>query len=242
LLGPVSDATADAMLARLPERGLTRVLDVGCGKGELLVRALERCGGTGVGVEPNPSFAAEARARADRLLGPGRARIDEAEFDAARLAGERFPLVICTGSLHAFGDWAAALRGVAALVAPSGYALLGPSYWKREPAPKYLEVIGARADELTPLRETLATAAAGGWSVVAVHESTPAEWDGYELRYAANVRAWCAAHAADPDSRGFLERITRWSAAYGRWGRDCLGYALVLLMPPGAHSAGKRQH
>ena len=47
--------------------------------------------------------------------------------------------------------------------------------------------------------------------------------------YAANMRAWCGANAADPDAHVFRERIETWSRAYERWGRGTMGYALVLL-------------
>ena len=205
------------------------MLDVGCGKGEWLVRALERLGGTGLGIEPNPAFAADARVRAEARLGAGRVRIEEAEFAPELVGRERFPLVICTGSLHAFGDWDQALRGAASLVLPHGHALLAPGYWKREPARDYLDVLGAQPDEMHSLEDTLARAAAAGWQVIAAHESTAAEWDAYEHAYAANVRAWCAANAAESDAPAFRGRIERWAAAYARWGRDTMGYVLVLL-------------
>jgi SAM-dependent methyltransferase len=203
---------------------------VGCGKGAWLVRALARLAGTGLGIEPNPAFAAEARAHADARLGPGRVRIADSEFVPDRLAGERFDLVICTGALHAFGGWDAALRGVVPLLAPGGHALLGPGYWRQIPAPEYLASTGIGAYEMEALADLLARAELAGWRRLAVHESTPAEWDDYERAYAASVRSWCDANAADPDAGPFRERIDRWADAYARWGRDTMGYALVLLL------------
>ena len=229
LLGPVSDASVDAMLASVPPSRDARVLDVGCGKGELLVRALERLGGTGVGIDPNPTFAEDARARAERRLGTGRVRIEPRAFDAAAHGGERYSLVICTGALHAFGDWTATLRGVAALVLAGGYALLGPTYWKRPPADGYLAHLGTRTDEMHTLPQTLAIAVACGWRQVNVHESTLDEWDDYEGAYATRMREWCAAHPGDPDAASFRDRIERWADAYRRWGRDTLGFALTLF-------------
>jgi hypothetical protein len=59
--------------------------------------------------------------------------------------------------------------------------------------------------------------------------STREEWDDYERAYAANVRAWCAAHPDDPDAPAFMERITRWSALVEQYGLDTMGYVLLLL-------------
>jgi SAM-dependent methyltransferase len=228
-LGPVSDTTVDRLLERIPRSPEHRALDVGCGKGELLVRALEKLGGTGTGVEPNPAFAAEARERAARRLPPNTARIVEAKLADAALPDHSFSLGICTGSIHAFGDWPAALDGMAKLVSPDGWALLAPGYWKRPPDRAYLSALGGSEDQQHSLLATTAIARKHGWQAVVCLESTLAEWDAYEHAYAANVRAWCRANPADPEAAGFSARIEKWAAAYRAWGRDTMGYALMLL-------------
>jgi SAM-dependent methyltransferase len=230
ILGPLSTATVNGMLDRLPVRASGfGVLDVGCGKGEFLMRVLGRNAGTGIGVEPNPAFADIAEERTLERFGPGRVQIVRSAFGTSLLQPHSFDLGICTGALHAFGDWPTTLRGMAGIVVSDGWALLGPGYWKQPPAPEYLAAIEAEADEQELLAPTLAAAEAAGWRVVACHESTPEEWDAYEQGYADNVRRWCDDHARDRDARPFRERIENWADAYARWGRDTMGYALILL-------------
>ena len=226
----MSAADIDALLARLPDgEPPGTVLDVGCGKGEILVRALERLGGTGVGIEPNPAFSAEARARIAARLGDHRAVVHQATFADAPLPAGRFGFAICTGALHAFGDWPATLAALARLVRPGGCSLLGPGYWQRPPHPDYLATFGGAASEQHSLPGTLALAERTGWRVIAHHVSSPEQWDEYEHTFAANIRGWCDAHAGDADAPRFRERIERWADAYARWGRDTMGYALILL-------------
>jgi len=71
---PVGDEVLDDTLAvlaqRLPAFGAL-VLDVGCGKAEMLLRLAERYGVDGVGVDSNHAFLAEARGQAEQRLPHG---------------------------------------------------------------------------------------------------------------------------------------------------------------------------
>jgi SAM-dependent methyltransferase len=237
LLGPVSAETLDAMIGSLASAldaaGVSqpRVLDVGCGKGEMLVRTLERLGGRGIGIgiEPNSAFAADARARIAARLPADHAAVLESNLAQAALPDPTFTVVICAGALHAFGDWREALAGLRRLVAPGGFAIMGPGYWQQPPAPEYLAAFGGEEGEQQSLPLTLSAAEDAGWHVLVCHESSDEEWDAYEQAYAARTREWCDANPGDPDTPEFRERIERWNAAYHRWGRTTMGYALMVL-------------
>jgi SAM-dependent methyltransferase len=231
-LGPLSDASRDAVLADVRiapgPAGRPALLDVGCGKGELLLHAMSRFGATGTGVDPNPSFLADARARAAALGLGSDATWIEGNFDPAAVPGP-YDLVSCLGSTHAFGDLAAALSGMRALVRPDGWALVGTGYWKLPPAPGYLELLGASPDELPELDGAGAMAGDAGWSVVARHASTLEEWDVYEDAYAGAMRRWLEAHPDDADAPAFRARLEAWTGGVRRWGRDTMGFVTLLL-------------
>lgn len=227
LLGPVGRPALDELLARV--HGPAAVLDVGCGKGELLLLALERLGGTAVGVDPNPEFLAEAAARARGRVPEGALSLRRARLDEVELPAGAFSLLLCVGATQAFGGASAALAGAARYLRPGGQALLGVGYARRAPDPAYLAFLGAAPDELPPLAELVAAAGPAGWRVEAVRESTLAEWDEYEESYAGSMERWLAEAPGDPDAPAFGARIRDWRDAYRRWGRDTLGFALLLL-------------
>jgi SAM-dependent methyltransferase len=230
LLGPLSADTVDALLARIapaPAPGArAAVLDVGCGKGEILLRAMRRFAATGVGVDSNPTFIAEARARGRGMVAVSDLALFGLPFALAPVPRGRFDLVICTGATHAFADHA---FEIAPLARPGGWAMIGVGYWRQPPAAEYLASFGGREDEMLPLPATLAASARAGWRLVAHQESTLDEWDDYEHGYEDAVRRWLAARPDDPDAPAFRERIDAWSAGYQRWGRDTMGFVTMVL-------------
>src|SRR5436309_13768527 len=63
-MNPLPAAKADEVIGVLELRPLARVLDLGCGKGELLRRIAALYRIEGVGVDSSPELLAEARTRA----------------------------------------------------------------------------------------------------------------------------------------------------------------------------------
>ncbi len=61
---PISSEKADRLISLLDLRSDGRVLDVGCGNGEFLIRVIERYGVTGLGIDNSPEAIASARENA----------------------------------------------------------------------------------------------------------------------------------------------------------------------------------
>src|SRR5438045_957088 len=135
---PMSSTKADELVELLDLPAASRLLDVGCGKAEFLLRAVERYGSTGVGVDPNGEFLDTARAGAVARGFPARMEWHEARVAEVELAPGSFDLALCLGSSHAFGSLPQALAALAALVAPGGQILIADPYWRKEPDPDYL--------------------------------------------------------------------------------------------------------
>lgn len=228
-LNPIGAEKMDRLLAlaRLPER--PRVLDVGCGKGELLVRAAEMHGATGVGVDVNPEFLAEARRRASARA-PG-ADLVFHEADAAHWPIEEgaFDLAACVGSSHACGGYREALRTLRRAVRPGGLILMGEGYWRWEPSREYLAAIGVARDELTDHVGNVSRALREELTPLYAAASSLDEWDHYEGLYSNALERHLAEHPDDPDHEAMAARIRGWREAYLTWGRETLGFGLYLF-------------
>lgn len=228
LLGPLAADQVAAMLGAI-ESPPRRILDVGCGRGAMLVGAMVRFSAPGVGVEPNPHFAAWAQSLAEAGGVADSLTLHRSKYSPGLLARERFGLSMCIGATGAFDGYEGTLAGLHALTEPSGHAIVGEGFWASEPAPGYLEVLGATRDEMAPEPRTRAMAEAAGWRVVRAHLSSTAEWDSYEDAYAGAMAEWLGANPRDPDAPAYRERLERWRDAYLRWGRETLGFATYLL-------------
>jgi SAM-dependent methyltransferase len=222
---PLADPTVHRLLDRALPRDGGRVLDLGCGTAEWLLRALEtRPGLHAVGVDTSESSLELARAAAER-----RGVADRLELHAQKAEeytpDAPFDLVLSVGAAHAFGGLLPTLAAARPLLAPSGSVLIGDGYWQAEPTPEAVEMLG----EFTDLATTVDRVAAAGWIPVDGHASTREELDTYEWTLWGTVAAWALDHPGHPDSAELLAfshtRRDEWLHSY----RDSFGFLTLVL-------------
>jgi SAM-dependent methyltransferase len=235
---PLSDEKVRDTLSMMTFANPPKMFDLGCGKGELLIRALELFGGEGLGVDINREFLAAARRRAVQLKS---AQITLLETDATDLVlpQRAYDLGICVGALEIWGTYEDGLRRMATAVRPGGYAIVGTTYWKLEPDPAYLAYFGAGREMCADYEETLATVKRVGFSPLYVSTSSEDDWDRYEWGYRANAEAWIERHPGAPERSAVRERSEAACDAYVRWGRRTLGFALILARSTGVATEGE---
>lgn len=235
-LSPIDEPRVGWLLDRLEAHGLPRggrLIDVGCGKAELLLRIAERFGGEAVGVDPSPSFLRRAAARAASLGLDERATWRCESASAQALAGGPYDFACSIGASHAFGTLEATIAELTSVLRPNGLLLVGDGHWRQRPAPEYLALLGGSEEEMTSHAAMLAMLTACGLTILDEWTSSEAEWDTYEGLYASTMREHLASHPDDPDRAAFAERIEGWSEGYRRWGRATLGFGLALCRVDG---------
>ncbi|WP_037605188.1 SAM-dependent methyltransferase [Streptacidiphilus rugosus] len=222
---PLHDDSVRALLARALPRGDERLLDLGCGSAEWLLRALEgHPDARAVGVDISTTALAEARERAARRGVADRLELHQVPA-ADFAAGHGFDVVLSVGAVHAFGGLLATVEAAGRHLAPGGRILVGDGFWQSPPTEEVVEMMGDSAD----LAGTLELLAEAGWTTVHGHVSSRAELDGYEWACWGSLASWALDHPEDPEAAEVLalssQRYRDWTRLY----RDCWGFVTLIL-------------
>ncbi|MER8002896.1 methyltransferase [Streptomyces sp. NPDC095613] len=232
---PIKSPLDDDSVRQLLERGLPtgeeRVLDLGCGSGEWLLRALAaRPGVHAEGVDISEDALARA-ADAARDLGV-QDRLVLHHLKAEEFVSEEpFDAVLSFGAAHAFGGLLPTLAAARGHLAPGGRVLIGDGFWEGPPSREAVGMLG----NFTDLATTLDRVVADGWTPVDGHVSTRRELDDYEWACWGSLATWALDHAGHPDSAQVLETATARRTEWLRDYRDTFGFvSLVLRRTPGS--------
>lgn len=225
---PLSFEKADRLIDVLELSAVDRVLDVGCGTGEFLVRLIDATGASGVGIDIDPTLIDEAQQKAGARL-PENVSLEfrKADIKEESLADGSFDLAICIGSTHAFGmgeeAYPKALDQLSRLVKPGGQLLIGEGYWKQPPAQGYLDLLGDTPGIYHDHAENIWFAERRGLIPLYATVSNTDEWDHFEWSHRMKVER---EHAADEER---LQWSRAWRDGYLRWGRDTMGFGFYLF-------------
>lgn len=227
ILGPASAGELERVLDAARVRSGGRGVDIGCGKGDLLVRLALR-GTGGLGIDRNPAFLADARALAAAAGVADRVAFREADAAGLEVDGE-YDVVACVGATGALGGPAEAPARLRALARDGGVVIIGEGFWRREPTPAQLEDFGVAPGEMLDREGTLTRMTAGGLTLVAAVDASLDGWNAYEDAYAGAVERWAAAHPDDPERAGFLERAAWFRSTWAAWRREAMGFVTAVL-------------
>ncbi len=215
-------------LLRLPPNA--RVVDIACGKGEFLTRLAEAYRVGCVGIDLSPFFVAEAGSRL-------RVRVPAAQVVFLQMNGadfqpdepHSFTVASCIGASWVYGGHAGTVDALIRMVVPGGWVITGEPYWLQEPSEEYLQVLGEGREAFGTHAGNVEVGEERGLDLVHTLVSNKDDWDRYEgLQWAATVE-YARSHSDDPDLPELVRRVAKERAAYLRWGRDTLGWAIYVF-------------
>ena len=236
--GPLSEARAARLVARLTRNTPRTVLDIGCGWGELMLRILAAApDATGIGLDTDEGDLVRGRENAK-----ARGLADRVTFARESAVGtSRGPadIVLCLGASHALseleppGHTAAALTELKRLVTPGGRVLLAEGFWHRTPTEAELAAMwpGIAASEFGDLASLVDLAVAAGFRPAWIETASPQEWEDFESGYQCDEEEWLAAHPDHPKAAEIRARVDQHRSFWLRGYYGLLGMAYLTLVP-----------
>lgn len=228
LLNPMSIEKLLALGASLKFNVDTHILDLACGKAEMLVQWAEAYAISGVGIDISEVFLAAGRQRISSAGLSDRITLIRADAGAYE-ADPAYNVVSCLGATW-IGD---GLEGTLDLMRRAldpgqrGLLLVGEPYWHAEPSEQNRADLPG--DWAVTLGGLAARIEATGVEIVEMVVTAKDDWDRYEARHWIAVDRWADAHPEHPLREAVLEMHHKEQAAYFRTVRDRVGWAVFAL-------------
>lgn len=233
VLNPMSTIKIDELIELLNLKSQAEILDIACGKGEILTRISERYTISGVGVDISPFFVADAKQNLKQRVPNSRIEIlnmDGADYKPDRL----FDLSMCIGASWIYKGHQETLRALKSMTKPSGLILVGEPFWLKEPEEAYLTAAGETRDDFGTHYENVQAGTEEGLILLYSLVSNQDDWDRYSALRWYSTAKFAEENTDDPDVTEIVKRIDREKATYLQWGRDTVGWAIYLFQNPDA--------
>jgi len=228
---PMSPAKLDELVGLLKLNPGSAVLDIACGKGEMLTRLAERYEVSGVGVDISPYCVKDAK---QKLM----ERVPDAEIEILNMDGadyspdQLFDLTMCIGASWVYKGHRGTLRGLKTMTKPDALILVGEPFWLKEPDDAYLVAENLTRDMFGTHYENVLVGEDEGLSPLYTMVSNQDDWDRYETLQWYAAEKYARENPDDPDVSEILTRVARGRTNYLQWGRDTLGWALYMFRRP----------
>jgi SAM-dependent methyltransferase len=231
ILDPYTPEKLATLGAAIGLRPGASVLDLCCGKGEMLATWARDHAITGTGVDISTVFLAAARKRAAELGVAGQVTFVHGDA-STHVAAEPVDVAACVGA-----TWIG--QGVAGTVAllerslrPGGMILIGEPFWRAEPpSQEAIEACHARTREDHETLPGLVTLFDGlGYDVVEMVLADEDSWDRYVAAQWLNIRTWLDANPNDELAPEMRAELSREPLRYTRFQRPLLGWGVFAIM------------
>jgi SAM-dependent methyltransferase len=207
----------------------SRVIEFGCGFGEILALWGGAFGISGVGIDIRQYACDRARKKmrdrelADRIeivWGKG------AEYDFEKGS---YDVAACIGASFVFGGYRETIRGMKIATGSRGKLVIGEPYWRTELIPPVYaraEVQGVHTES-----ELWHITREEGFDIGYVVRASHDDWDRYQSDNWYGLIRWIEENPDHPERQQVIDHLHQDQEEYFRYGREYLDWAMYVLVP-----------
>ena len=233
LCNPMSEEKFERFCELLNLSKDSRVLDIACGKGEVLVRLAGKYGISGVGVDLSPFCIRDCKDK--HLERAPKTDLTFIEMDGAKyqpVSGEQFDVTMCLGASWVFENHIGTLRALKQMTKSGGLVIVGEPFWLKEPEADYLAATGMTRDSFRLHEENVYQGEKMGLICLYTLVSNKDDWDHYETLQWWAVDRYIQSHSEDPDNQELIKKTKIAKENYLKWGRDTLNWGVYIFRNP----------
>jgi len=208
----------------------SRVLDLGCGKAEMMIRMASRWQIHGVGVDPSPHFIQSAHESMAELCPGADLHFHEAEPLAFQKTDEPWDVVLCINAIQQMDGYPNALNESRKFVESGGLIVMGTYFWNGTPEPELVSALGIELDGADYDARIHDGIEAGLIPVYAVPVAQD-DLDHYHWVQVYGAEEYCAEYPDSTDIGGLREQIDMIRDSYRKI-RQALGFGVFLFRNP----------
>jgi hypothetical protein len=206
------------------------LLDLACGKAEMLCQWARHFGITGTGVDISQVFVAAGQARAFELDVSDKVNIVQGDAGQYPQDYHEFDAVSCIGATWIGGGLVGTIPLMKqALKTEDGLLLIGEPYWIDPPPADAYPVLGVGEEDYTSLAGTLDRIQSAGMELVEMVLANRDTWDRYEAAQWMTLATWLREHPDDPRAADLRAWFRQNQRAYLEYGRRYFGWGVFVM-------------
>ena len=230
ICNPISVEKINELITLLALTPGSTVLEIATGKGEFLIRLIEKYEVSAVGVDLSPYYLADAKRKAkERVPNADLTLIESDGADYEPETPESFDLACCLGASWIYDGHEGTLKYLTSQTKRNGLVVVGEPFWIRKPPREYFELSEIQYEMFSTHAGNVEIGEILGLNLLYTLVSTPDEWDRYlGLQWHA-MDKHVQAHPEDPDLPEFLTKLNKEKNLYLKWEREALGWAIYVF-------------
>ena len=206
----------------------SKVIDFGCGFGEVLELWAKEFGISGVGIDIRPYAWERAW---NKMVGHGLSeRIEIICGDAAEyeFPHQTYDVAACIGATFIWNGFGEAIRAMKDAILPSGKLVIGEAYWLTDNVP---EDYRTQEKDIKKEYELLQAARQEGFDFEYVVRASHDDWDRYESDNWYGLLRWIEENPDHPERQEVIDHLHQSQDEYIRYAREYFGWAIYILNP-----------